>query len=347
MSDRYDPDHMEDHTPRGSSWPLYFLGGLLVAGVLSLAAWNIELPYLAYSPGPVSDAGDVVVAEGVETFPSEGELLMLTVSSQDVNIFEAVVAGVDPGIDLVRRDAVRRADESDDEYRERVLAQMDTSQEVAIEVALGYLGHEMVPVGVLITEVSEDVPAAEVLQPGDIIETVDGSEIVSFEDLTSALDGLQPGDVIEVEVARGDKSMKMSVEMAAAPEDGGAVIGVRVHQLDEPPFPISLETGVVGGPSAGMMQTIAIIDALTEGDMTMGRVVAGTGTINSDGTVGSIGGIRQKVVAAEAAGAEFMLLPERNYERALTAERDSMELIPVASVDEALAFFDSLDQPAA
>lgn len=346
MVHRYDPEDMEDRNQARSSWPLYFLGGLFVAGVLAVAAWNIEIPYLAYSPGPVSDASDIIVTEGVTVFPPDGELLMLTVSSQDVNVFEAVIAGFDSSIDLVRREKVRPADESDEEYRERVLAQMDSSQEVAISVALTHLGYEMVPTGVLITEILEGTPADDTLEIGDLIESINGEPVDELTDLTGALEGLTPGEVVEMGVIRTGSDATVMVELAEN-DDGGAMIGVTVHQLDEPPFPIAIETGVVGGPSAGMMQAIAIIDTLSEGEMTRGHVVAGTGTIGADGTIGSIGGIRQKVVAAEAAGAEYMLLPQGNYEAALTADRDAMELIPVGHVDDAIAFLnDLLDKPA-
>ena len=129
---------MEDQPSSRSSWPLYLLGALFAAGVLLLAAWNIEIPYLAFSPGPVSDAADAIVAEQVDVYPPEGELLMLTLVSQDVNIFEAIIVGIDPTIDLVRRDRVRPPDESDEDYRERVLDQMDDSQQIAITVALDH-----------------------------------------------------------------------------------------------------------------------------------------------------------------------------------------------------------------
>jgi PDZ domain-containing protein len=121
------------------------------------------------------------------------------------------------------------------------------------------------------------------------------------------------------------------------------MIGIVLGELTEPPFPIEIRAGDVGGPSAGMMHTIAIVDSLTEGELTHGRVIAGTGTIDLDGNVGSIGGIRQKVVAAEAAGAEYILVPEANYESALTAERDDIEIVPVATLDQAISFLESLE----
>lgn len=120
------------------------------------------------------------------------------------------------------------------------------------------------------------------------------------------------------------------------------MIGILVGEITEPPFPISIRSGDVGGPSAGMMHSLAIIDSLTEGELTRGRVIAGTGTIALDGTIGAIGGIRQKVVAAEAAGAEYILVPARNYQAALTAEYRTIEIVPVATIDDAVEFLEAL-----
>jgi PDZ domain-containing protein len=329
---------------KSSSWPLYLIGALLVAGFLSVLAWNIELPYLAYSAGPVSDAADSVVAEEVDFFPPEGELLMLTVVTQDVNIFEALIAGVDPTVDLVRKQAVRREGESDEEYRNRVLQQMSDSNYRSVAVALAYLGYELVPTEVVVNDIVPEVPAADVLELGDTVTAVNGAEITSVDDFPPALEGLEVGDVIDLTVQRPDGLVELEVELAERDDEPGVpMIGIVLGELTEPPFPIAIQAGDVGGPSAGMMHTIAIIDSLTEGELTGGRVIAGTGTIDLDGNVGSIGGIRQKVVAAEAAGADFILVPQGNYDSALTAERDTIEIIPIATLDEAITFLEGLD----
>jgi PDZ domain-containing protein len=334
---------IETPTQRGSARPLYLVGSFLLLGVLLLAAWNIELPYLAFSSGPVSDASDAISVEEVDTYPSNGELLMLTVVSQDVNVFEAIIAGVDPTIDLVPREAYRQPDESDEDYRKRVLQQMDDSQNRAITVALDYLGYEMVPADVLITELVEGKPAADVLELGDAIDSFNGTEIIKGTDLTSALAGYQPGDVVEVVVTRGGETETVQVELVAR-DDGkdGAMIGIQVREITEPPFPVSIDAGNVGGPSAGMMHALAIIDTLTPGEMTNGHVIAGTGTIAYNGKVGAIGGIRQKVVGAEAAGAEYILVPQDNYESALTAEHQSIEIVPIGDIEDAIDFLDGL-----
>lgn len=338
---------MEVETTKRShaSWPLWLIGALFFVGALSIAAWNIELPYLAYSAGPVSDAADsVVAAEEVAFYPPDGELLMLTVVSQDVNVFEALIAGLDPTIDLVRKQAVRRVGESDEEYRNRVLQQMDDSNFRSIAVALEYLGYELVTTDVVVNDIVEGVPAAAVLELGDTVRTVNGVTITSTDDFAPALEGLEPGDTIEMDVEREGGVAVVTVELAERDDDSGdAMIGIVLGELTAPPFDIAIEAGDIGGPSAGMMHTIAIIDSLTEGELTKGRVIAGTGTIQLDGTVGNIGGIRQKVVGAEAAGAEYILVPEGNYESALTAERDRIEIVPVATLDDAISFLESLD----
>lgn len=329
---------------KSRSWPVYLIGALFAVGVFSVAAWNVELPYLAYSAGPVSDAADTVVAEEVSFFPPDGELLMLTVVSQDVNMFEAFIAGVDPTIDLVRRQAVRREGESDEEYRNRVLQQMDDSNFRSIAVALDYLGYEMIPTEVVINEIVEGVPADEKLELGDTILAVDGQEIEAMDDVAPALDGNGVGDTVDMTVERDGSTLELEVELTEREgEPGDPMIGIVLGQLTEAPFPIEIEAGDVGGPSAGMMHTLAIIDSLTEGELTGGRVVAGTGTIDLEGNIGSIGGIRQKVVAAEAAGAEIVLVPEGNYETALTAERESIDIVPVATIADAISFLEGLD----
>lgn len=320
------------------------MGALLALGVMSTVAWNVELPYLAFGPGPVSDAADSIVADGVAVYPPDGELLMLTVVSQDVNVFEALIAGIDPTIDLVRKQAVRRPGESDEEYRNRVLQQMDDSNFRSIVVALERLDIEMVPREVVINEFVAGVPAETVLELGDTIVAVNGIPVTSVEDIRPVTESLGVGDILRITVQRGGETLDFEVPLAERDDEPGVpMIGVLLGELTEPPFPLEIEAGDVGGPSAGMMHTLAIIDTLTEGELTKGRVIAGTGTIMIDGTVGNIGGIRQKVVGAEAAGATHILVPAGNYEAALTAEYESIEIVPIETIDDAIDFLENLD----
>lgn len=326
-------------TERRRSFSLTAAGTVFVLLTVVLVAWNVNLPLLAYSPGPVSDAADAILVDGVETYATDGELVLLTVAGQDVNLFEALIAGADPSVDVLPRQAVRRPDESDEAYRRRNLQMMDESTATAISVALTKVDLEATP-SVFVTGYVADTPAGQVLEIGDAVVGLDGEEIDGVDDLGPVLDGKTPGDEVVVRVRRDDEELTYDVELVAREDDPeGVMLGIFVREL---PFWVDIDSGVVGGPSAGLMYSLAIIDLLGPDSLTSGRVVAGTGTIDVDGNVGPIGGVRQKVVAAEAAGAEYMLVPEGNFEAASTVTVDDLKLVPVGHIDHALAFLADL-----
>ena len=333
----------ESEQPQVQKGPVVALATLFLVGFLSVIAWNIELPYLAYSVGPVSNVTSSIHAEGVELYPPHGELLMLTVISQDVNPLEYLIATFDPTIDLVKKELVRAPGETVEQYRARSLQQMDDSNFRSIVAALDYLGHELVPIEVSINAVVEGVPAETVLETGDIILEINGVSIASVEDVRGQVLGRGIGDSIEILVVRSGEEQLLHVELGENPENPGVpIIGVVLDEVKAPPFELIIRSGNIGGPSAGMMHTLAIIDNLTEGELTKGHVIAGTGTMHPDFNVGPIGGVRQKVVAAEAAGAEYILVPVDNYADALTAERSRIEIVPVSTLQEALDFLSGL-----
>lgn len=317
--------------------------GLFVFTGASVAAWSVELPYYAFSAGPVGDAVDAIHVGGdVPVYQPDGELFMLTVSLQEVNAYEAVAAGLDPAVDLVRRQLIRSPEETDEQFKERTLDAMDVAKANAVAVALDRLEQRgfdprSVSKGVRVADVVEGAPSAGILQTDDVLVEVDGVDVAVATDIRDVLADKSPGDVVTVVVERDGERMTFPITLGAA-EDGRPIVGIFVGDI----VPIDIESGNIGGPSAGMMYTLAIFDLLSEGDLTSGHVVAGTGTMSQDGTVGPIGGVRQKVVAAEAAGAEIMLVPEGNYEEALTAPRERMELVPVTTIDDALAYLEGL-----
>lgn len=323
-------------------WPIVVACLALVNAGLLIGAWNITLPYYAFSPGPVGDALEAIKASEVETYRANEELLMLTVSSQEVNPIEAFLAGIDPTVDLVAREAVRRPDETDEEFVTRNQASMDLSKETAITLALRRLGYKVATTseGVLIADVDETAPAIDVLRVDDVIIAVEGVAVSLPEDIGTAIADNEPGDLITLDLKRDDEDLTAQVELVAREDDPNApLIGISVAALEprfEFPFPIDIDAGLIGGPSAGMMYTLAVMELLGPESLSSGHVIAGTGTIDVDGNVGGIGGVRQKVVAAEAAGAEVMLVPASNYDEALTAPINGIELIPVATLDEAL-----------
>lgn len=326
-------------------WVIGTFIGLFVMAGGAIAAWSIEVPYFAFSPGPVGDALDAVATDGsVDVFQPDGELFFLTVSLQQINLYEAFSAAVDPTVDLVRRQAVRRDDESDEEFKQRNLDSMQQSIDRALAVALDRSGVDVVVEsdGVEVVEVIDGSGSDGVLEPGDIIVSIDGELVQLSADIGVVIGVLDAGSVVELEILRDDESMAVEIELSLAEDGSRPLIGISARTAN-PRLPITIETANIGGPSAGMMYTLAIMDLLVPGDLSKGNIIAGTGTISSEGLVGNIGGIRQKVVAAEAAGAALMLVPEGNYEEALTAPRTDMDLIPVATIDDALAALDALE----
>ncbi len=267
---------------------------------------------------------------------------MLTVSLQEVNVFEYAESVIDPAIDLVEREVIRPADVSPDEFRRANRAAMEGSKQTAIAVALSFLGYDVTyeGEGVYVAAVLEGTPADGVLQAGDIIRAVDGVEVSIRDDGISEITEHAVGDTITLTIDRDGQIIDVQVTLVEhATNPGRPMVGFEAQTYNERidlPFEIDIDTQNIGGPSAGLMYTVAIIDLLTEEDLTGNRVIAGTGTINSFGEVGAIGGVRQKVVAAEAAGASVMLVPQSNFAEAQTAPANGIELIPVATLEDAV-----------
>lgn len=238
------------------------------------------------------------------------------------------------------------------------LQAMRTSEQVAQYVALnavGYEGAELIPGDVLIgsllcLEVEEGIctvsaPADDVLDVGDRITRVDGEDVTTVDDLGVALDERQPGDVVDIVVERPGESepLTVPVELIAAPDDSGRTI-VGFTPFDTTtvrlPFEVDIDTGRVGGPSAGLAFTLTLVDRLSEGNLTGGLDIAVTGTIGLEGEVGAIGGLPQKVAAVQQIGVDHFLVPAAQGAETLAEARrvagDDVEIIPVATLDEAL-----------
>jgi len=335
-----------NHPSAAPRWTIAFVIGLLLTAGAATGAWAVDLPYVGWSPGPISEAIDaVVIEEGLESFTPEGELLVLTVVSQPLNTFELLVAVLDPAVDVYDRAAVRIEGETDEEYRTRQLGLMDGAVQRALAIAFDRLGLDPGDTRFRVESVLGQYPAAAVLEPGDFVLEVEGVPMDSIDVIRQELDGRQPGEVVTLVIERDAVVQELEVELAETTDDDTGekrtIVGITIGPFVDPPADI--DTNNVGGPSAGMMYTLALIDLLSEGDLTRGHVIAGTGTIEADASVGGIGGIRQKVVAAEAAGASHMLVPRSNYDEALTVDRRTIELVPVATIDEALAFFETLE----
>ena len=308
----------------------------VVLALLTPLAWLINLPYFAASAGPTDDAVDaVIVEEDLAVFQPKGELILLTVSLQPVNLYEAAIAFFDQRIDLIERELLRPGGETDQEARQRNLRAMDRSKDIAIAVALAELGlAESLAEGVEVVGVFDEAPAFDALAHGDLVVEMESQPVRIVEDIRRILEDRRPGDEVQVTVIRDGEPTTLSFELHENPETPErAMVGITASTA----YPIEIDSANYGGPSAGMIYTLAIIDLLEQGELTDGRVVAGTGTISMDGSVGAIGGIRQKLVAAEAAGADVVLVPRDNYDEASTAPVE-VEIVAVESISEAVSY---------
>src|SRR5258708_25160585 len=217
---------------------------------------------------------------------------------------------------------------------------MTDSQQHAITAALCEVGTPARST-VLVDSVGDGTPAkAAGLRAGDRLVTIDGQPVDSVCTLRKLMAKHRPGDVAVVGYSRGAASFSVPVKTRAGKDDqaGKAVIGVALRETDvREPFPVSIALNDVGGPSAGLMFALGIYDRLTPGDLTGGHVIAGTGSIDDDGTVGPIGGIQQKLVAAKAHGATYFLVPAGNWDEAKKAKPKGMKLVEVHSLEEGIA----------
>jgi len=335
-------------TPR---WPFVLVGLFFVIGILVLALWPVKVPYYAMSPGPVEEVADLITIDEVGTFEPTGELYLLTVGLREINAFEWLEAQFDDKIDLIEREAIRPRGTTQEEVTRRNLQSMDASIETAVVVALTRSGYEVGFSGDLgVTDLSPGSPAETALVIGDIVESVQGTPVDSPAEAAEIIRSYDVGDTIELAGTRDGEPFSVSITLVPHTDlEDTPMVGVVFQFINvefELPIDVDVDSRNIGGPSAGMMYALAIIDLLSEDDLTRGHRIAGTGAINVDETVDPIGGVRQKVFAARAIGAEYVLVPEANYPDALTAAGDEIEVVPVATLQDALDFLDSLE-PAA
>jgi PDZ domain-containing protein len=320
--------------------------GLFVTAVV--AASFVRLPYYAFAPGNVYDTTNLVqVGGGQDTYPTEGHLYFLTVRLPHVTLMEGLGAWADRDQDIIPQRRIL-GDLTEAQNRAAQAAAMTGSANDAIAVALDRLGIPRTPsgTGAVITGVVEGAPAAGLVDVADVIVGVDGQPVATMDDAIALIGSQPPGATVTLDVEGFDGVRRdVPVTLASHPEDPNrGFFGVETQSRDfDPgaPFPISIDSGNVGGPSAGLAFTLAIIDVLTEGDLSGGRTVAITGTIDLRGQVGDVGGVAQKSAAAAAAGAEVMLVPTDEAAEAQRLGYD-LEVIGVSTLDEALAALESI-----
>jgi PDZ domain-containing protein len=214
------------------------------------------------------------------------------------------------------------------------------SQSNAEIASLRYLGYPSV---VYAGEIPNGSPSSGVLQPQDQFVAIDNTPVTDFASLQAALSGTTPGQVVGVTVQRDGETVTEKVTLAGNPEVGSqGFLGVQPVERPVAPFTTTISLERIGGPSAGLMFTLGIIDKLTDGDLTDGRFIAGTGTIDPDGTVGPIGGVLLKLITAHDAGATVFLVPADNCAEAITQIPDGLQLVKVATLNDAMTALQTL-----
>ncbi len=329
---------------------------LLCAGVL------IKVPYAEMSPGPtVNTLGEargepVLQISGRKTYPASGHLNMTTVrvtgADYRMNIFESVYGWLAHDSVVVPHDTLYPDGKTEEESTQENAEEFSQSQESAKVAALNEL---KIPVAtrVVVSTVVKDSPSEDKLHAGDVIKAVDGTAVKEPGDVAELVTKHQPGEDVTFtivpakEAAAAEKAgrepeggEKITIRTAKAPaaEEGGkdrAIVGIRAGTDHTFPFEIDIKLADVGGPSAGLMFSLGIIDKLTPGDLTGGSFVAGTGTIDDAGEVGPIGGINMKLVGARDAGARYFLTPDDNCASAAADTPSGLTLVRVKTIEDA------------
>lgn len=330
-------------------------GSLTVAVVIAVVFALLPSPYVIEQPGPVYDTLGVaknaddhevplIEIPDEQTYPTDGELNLLTVSvvghpGQTPGWFEVLAAWIDPTRSVVPVEAIFPPGVSNEDRDAQNQAAMVDSQQDAIAAALVELGYDF-PRDVTVAGLLEDSPADGVIEEGDVIVSFDGTAVHSVDELQHAV--REHGTTTPAPIVIERDGAEQTVEVTPVDRDGTPVLGVGVRMVYDFPIDVELQLDNVGGPSAGMMFALGIIDKLTPGAMTGGEIVAGTGTIDSAGSVGAIGGIRQKLWGAKDAGAEWFLAPATNCDEVTGHVPDGLEVFAVRTLDEARTIVEDL-----
>lgn len=321
--------------------PVIVLGALV--GMSHIPGTDIALtaPYAAEGPGPSFntlgevDGHQVVDIQGAETDATSGNLNMTTVAVRSGMSIPEVFSRWMQGDSIVPIEEVFPAGQSEEEVQQRNAATFAESESAATIAAMNYLHRDVV---VEVKMVLPESAASGVLSEGDRILGVDGSATPTPEDVQASVASHEPGESVDIDVERADGHREtLSVELGEDPDHSGQpLLGVTMVSAPADGISIDYNLKEIGGPSAGMMFSLAVIDKLSPGELNGGKFVAGTGTISPDGTVGPIGGIRHKADAAEDLGAELFLAPKENC-RELGDHKGSMTIVAVGNLDDAIA----------
>lgn len=317
------------------------VGGFLLIALAALSTM-VGLPYVVLKPGPItniiaSGKTPLITVSGARTYPTEGALDFTTVRVAGgpgfrVTVWDLLGAALNRSEEIEPEEAYFPKGITDKQVQEEGAAEMADSQQEAIAVALRAVGQKVVQ-HVVIAQVTQDSPNRSVLRQGDEIVSVDGTAVDDSASIRTAIGKHSAGQPVKLGLVRGGKP----VEVTATTRDAGGrtTIGVFLGVRFDFPFTVKIDAGNVGGPSAGTMFALGLYDTLTPGALTGGARIAGTGTIDSTGAVGPIGGIRQKLVGARDGGAQWFLAPADNCSEVVGHVPDGLRVVRISTFDQA------------
>ncbi len=335
--DTFEPERV---SPRSITLSVGMLSTALLLAVLVI----LPVPYAISSPGPTRDVlGEhdgtpLIQVSGAETFDSTGELRLTTVSGTGGPGFPSSAVGVLQGW-LSRYAVVQPVellyppDRTQDEIDKSNTAEMVSSQENAAVAALTELGYE-VPATLVVAGAVEGTDADGKVEEGDVIVALDGTAIPDYQGLIAQLDAVDPGDTVTLTVRRHGQEVDVPI-VTGSKDDGGAQIGVYIDPSFDMPVDVTISIDDIGGPSAGTMFALGIVDKLTPQDEANGKDIAGTGTIDVTGDVGPIGGIRQKLKGASRDGASWFLAPASNCDEVVGHVPAGLRVVRIETLHQA------------
>lgn len=322
--------------------PVVALTALISADHIPGTDVSLTVPYAAEGVGPSIDTlgtvkgTEVVAVEGARTYPTAGQLNMTTVAVRsNMTLAQATARWLFTDDTLVPIEQIFPPGKSQEEVQEVNQAAFSTSEASATVAALNHLGR---PMRVTVAGVLDGAPAGDHLRAGDVIERVGETSVDKPGQVRDLIGERAPGDEVTVAVRRGGEQVEETVTLGEDPQEPGrARLGVLMGSESADGVRVDYNLSDIGGPSAGMIFSLAVVDKLSEGELTGGKFVAGTGTIAEDGTVGPIGGIKHKVRAASDLGAELFLAPAANCREALAGNNGSTVIASVETLDDAIA----------
>lgn len=333
----------------------YFMLGLLVLyGVLL-----VPTPYIVYEPGSASAVHPMVQVAGGRSANQEGSLLLTTVKlTYKANAVKYIQAMLDPNLELHRKEELFKEGENPAEFAQKQTYSMLSSQSDAILAAyeLLQIPYDVKSIGIMVLATEEGMPAEEVLKPGDWIQEAEGQSVRTMAELREIMRDREIGDTVRWTIKREGEERAVELTLAdyqkvmpslerPTPGLGFSMSEIRDIVPDDEQLKVKIASGAIGGPSAGLMFTLEILDQLLPEDLTHGQVIAGTGVIGADGKVGPIGGIGPKVVAADREGADTFFSPKANEaeaRRKAEAIGTKMEIVAVDTAADALEYLRGL-----